>query len=83
MWNRKQIFRRILLGAAAAAVAVAALYAAVPRPGTVGKIYLLHSRLLDRNGRLLHLGLSMDDKYRLRVSYRQIPPEAVKALLLL
>ncbi len=69
------------MGAAATAVAVAALYAAVPRPELLEK-YTYSTAVYDRNGRLLHLGLSMDDKYRLRVSYRQIPPEAVKALLL-
>ena len=81
MWNHKQILRKILLGAVVTVVVAAALYVAVPRPELLEK-YTYSTAVYDCNGRLLHLGLSMDDKYRLRVSYRQIPPEAVKALLL-
>ncbi len=38
--------------------------------------------ILDRNEHLLRLGLSADEKYRLRVTLDEINPEAVSALLL-
>ena len=38
--------------------------------------------VLDREGNLLRLGLTADDKYRVRVRLHEISPEAVRAVLL-
>ena len=38
--------------------------------------------VLDREGGLLRLGLSADEKYRMRVRLREVAPEAVRAVLL-
>ncbi len=38
--------------------------------------------VLDREGGLLRLGLSADEKYRVRVRLREVAPEAVRAVLL-
>lgn len=44
--------------------------------------YSFSTAVYDRNGKLLHLGLSRDDKYRLRVKAAEIPP-AMREMLLL
>ena len=63
-----------------ALVAVAALLL-LPKPELLNA-YTYSDRIYDRNGQLLHLGLSLDDKYRIRVPLREIPPAAREALLL-
>ena len=63
-----------------ALVAVAALLL-LPKPELLDA-YTYSDRIYDRNGQLLHLGLSLDDKYRIRVPLQEIPPAARKALLL-
>ncbi len=70
--------------AAAAAVLIltaAAVRLVVPRPALLER-YTYSTAVFDRNGRLMNLGLSMDEKYRLRTEFAQIPEDAVKALLL-
>lgn len=63
-----------------ALVAVAALL--LLRKPELLNAYTYSDRIYDRNGQLLHLGLSLDDKYRIRVPLQEIPPVARKALLL-
>ncbi len=53
----------------------------VPKPA-LWQGYNFSATASDRNGKLLKLTLSRDDKYRLFVPFRGIPPEAVQALLL-
>ena len=38
--------------------------------------------VLDRDGELLRMGLTSDEKYRLRVRLHEVSPEAVRAVLL-
>lgn len=57
------------------------LYLAVPRPDLYEQ-YSFSAAVYDRNQKLLKLSLSLDDKYRLFVSYEQLPPELEQALLL-
>ncbi len=57
------------------------LYLAVPVP-QLYETYSFSSAVYDRNGKLLKLSLSLDDKYRLFVPIEQIPQEAKQALLL-
>ena len=63
-----------------ALVAVAALL--LLRKPELLNAYTYSDRIYDRNGQLLHLGLSLDDKYRIRVPLQEIPLVARKALLL-
>lgn len=60
-----------------ALVAVAALLL-LPKPELLDAD-TYSDRIYDRNGQLLHLGLSLDDKYRIRVPLREIPPAAREA----
>lgn len=57
------------------------LFLAVPKPALYEN-YNFSSAVYDRNGKLLHMSLSLDDKYRLFVPIERIPQEAVDALLL-
>lgn len=59
----------------------ALIYAAIPKP-QLYKTYNFSSAVYDRNGKLLKLSLSIDDKYRLFVPIEKVPDEAKKALLL-
>lgn len=70
--------RRIILGSIFGLCLIAFL---IPRPPLL-EDYSYSSAVYDRNGRLLKLSLSLDDKYRLFVPYEQLPPQAPKALLL-
>ncbi|MBP1532484.1 MAG: penicillin-binding protein 1C, partial [Alphaproteobacteria bacterium] len=60
---------------------VALVYVAIPKP-QLYKTYNFSSAVYDRNGKLLKLSLSIDDKYRLFVPIEKVPDEAKKALLL-
>ena len=62
-------------------IAIFLLLTTVPKPDIYSR-YTFSSAVYDRNGKLLKLGLSMDDKYRLFVPYEDIPPAAEKSLLL-
>ena len=57
------------------------LWLCVPKPDLYAQ-YGFSSAVYDRNGKLMKLSLSMDDKYRLFVPYDELPPETVQALLL-
>ena len=58
-----------------------AMYFCIPKPDLYEK-YSFSSAVYDRNGKLLQLALSMDDKYRLFVPAENIPQTAKDALLL-
>ncbi len=60
---------------------LAAVYIFTPKP-QLYETYNFSSAVYDKNGKLLKLSLSIDDKYRLFTPIEQIPDEAVKALLL-
>lgn len=51
------------------------VFATVPRPDLYQR-YSFSSAVYDRNGKLLKLSLSMDDKYRLFVPFEKIPETA-------
>jgi len=57
------------------------LFLLVPKPDLYEK-YSFSSAVYDRNGKLLNLTLSMDEKYRLFTPLKDIPQEARQALLL-
>ncbi len=57
------------------------LFIVVPKPDLYAQ-YNFSSAVYDRNGKLLKLTLSVDDKYRLFVPFTEIPEEAKRALLL-
>lgn len=60
---------------------LAFIYIFIPKP-QLYETYSFSSVVYDKNGKLLKLSLSMDDKYRLFTPIEQVPDEAVKALLL-
>ena len=57
------------------------IYIVTPKPHLY-ETYTFSSAVYDRNGKLLKLSLSMDDKYRLFVPIEQIPDEAKQSLIL-
>ena len=67
--------------AAVSVAAILVLFAAVPKPDLYEQ-YNFSSAVYDRNGKLLQLSLSTDDKYRLFIPFEQIPEAARQALLL-
>lgn len=67
--------------AVVAVLGLAAVYAAVPRPPLREGLGFSQA-VLDREGRLLRLTLSPDEKYRLWVPLARIPPALVEATLL-
>ena len=73
--------RRLIAYAAGIVVLCVLFFATVPRPDLYQK-YSFSSAVYDRNGKLLKLSLSMDDKYRLFVPFEKIPETAKQALLL-
>ena len=73
--------RRLIAYAAGIVVLCVLVFATVPRPDLYQK-YSFSSAVYDRNGKLLKLSLSMDDKYRLFVPFEKIPETAKQALLL-
>ncbi|WP_205525874.1 penicillin-binding protein 1C [Pyxidicoccus trucidator] len=64
-----------------AVLGLAVLYAAVPRPPLREELGFSQA-VFDREGRLLRLTLSPDEKYRLWVPLERIPPALVEATLL-
>jgi penicillin-binding protein 1C len=64
-----------------AVLGLAVLYAAMPRP-PVREGLGFSQAVFDREGRLLRLTLSPDEKYRLWVPLERIPPALVEATLL-
>lgn len=64
-----------------AVLMLTAVYILTPKP-QLYETYNFSSAVYDKNGKLLKLSLSQDDKYRLFTPIKQIPDEAIKALLL-
>jgi len=64
-----------------AVLGLAVLYAAVPRPPLREELGFSQA-VFDREGRLLRLTLSPDEKYRLWVPLERMPPALVEATLL-
>ena len=60
---------------------LAAVYILTPKP-QLYETYNFSSAVYDKKGKLLKISLSQDDKYRLFTPIKQIPDEAIKALLL-
>ena len=58
-----------------------AVYILTPKP-QLYETYNFSSAVYDKNGKLLKLSLSLDDKYRLFTPIEQIPEEAKQALIL-
>ena len=74
--------RRILkIAAAILAAALAIAWLCLPRPPLLDGIPF-STKVTDRNGNLLWLGLAADDKYRIRVPLTAIAPVAIRATLL-
>ncbi|MCP3141495.1 penicillin-binding protein 1C [Pyxidicoccus xibeiensis] len=73
--------RRRLRGVLLAVLGLAVLYAVVPRP-PVREGLGFSQAVFDREGRLLRLTLSPDEKYRLWVPLERIPASLVEATLL-
>ena len=73
--------RRLIAYAVGIVVLCVLVFATVPRPDLYQR-YSFSSAVYDRNGKLLKLSLSMDDKYRLFVPFEKIPETAKQALLL-
>ena len=65
--QKKYNWRKILYFATGAVLLGCCLYLAVPVP-QLYETYSFSSAVYDRNGKLLKLSLSLDDKYRLFVS---------------
>lgn len=76
------MFRRKLICFAAITLCAGVFLCIVTDKPDLYEKYHFSSAVYDRNGKLLKLSLTMDDKYRLFVKYDQIPKEAVQALLL-
>jgi penicillin-binding protein 1C len=83
-WKIVRVFGSVMIGGAwtIAALALAWLLVGVgPRPLLVNKSGFSQA-IYDRNGRLLRLTLSNDEKYRLWTPLNEIPPAMVDATLL-
>lgn len=76
LWRRRA-FRWLLCLSAI----MAAGYVLIPKPPLL-EAYNFSTAVYDREGRLLKLSLSMDDKYRLFVPGSEISPDTEQALLL-
>ena len=76
-----KIRRTVLFGAALFIGAALALPEFFPKSSLLDG-YSFSSAFYDRHGRLLHLSLSSDDKYRQRVLLKDIPDETIESLLL-
>ena len=70
-----------IFGAALFIGAASALFKFCPKSSLLDG-YSFSSAFYDRQGRLLHLSLSSDDKYRQRILLKDIPDEAIESLLL-
>lgn len=57
------------------------IYTITPKP-KLTQGYSYSTAVYDEKGRLLRLSLSMDDKYRLFVAYKDIPPDLISSLKL-
>jgi len=57
-------------------------YALLPKPSLYPEGITFSHRIEDRNGALLHLGLTKDDKYRVRTPLEDISPALIEATLL-
>ena len=64
-----------------AVLMLAAVYILTPKP-QLYETYNFSSAVYDKKGKLLKISLSQDDKYRLFTPIKQMPDEAIKALLL-
>jgi penicillin-binding protein 1C len=73
--------RKLWIAAALVPVALAAGWFFLPQPPSLDGVSW-SQRVLDRDGKLLRLTLSADDKYRLHTPLNQIAPELVAATLL-
>lgn len=73
---------KFLLGAALVPFVILWLWLALaPVPPLLDGIRF-SPRVLDRNGELLRLGLTPDEKYRVRTHLAEVPPDMLKATLL-
>lgn len=57
------------------------IYLAIPKPKLLNG-YTFSSAVYDTNGKLMKIGLSLDDKYRLYVPFAEIPDNLKKSLLM-
>lgn len=75
MSNRRRLFAGFLL------LGAAALYIFIPRPALLDGVSFSQA-VYDRDGRLLRLTLSVDEKYRLYTHVASISPQLVEAALI-
>jgi penicillin-binding protein 1C len=69
---------RWLLGIAIMAVALGAIWYALPKPSLIGGIDF-STRVRDRNGNVLRVTLTSDQKYRIWTPLREISPSLINA----
>ena len=85
-WSRLRRSRRVQQGCAAGliGIALAALtWWCLPKPDLYPPGLSFSRALLDREGRIIHLTLTTDDKYRLRTPLQEIQPDLIEATLLM
>lgn len=74
-------YKIIFIGVAVLAVLIALTYLFIPK-GPLMDNFTFSSAVYDKNGHLMRLTLSRDDKYRLFIPLEKIPDNAKKALIL-
>ena len=74
-------YKIIFIGVAVLALLIALTYLFIPK-GPLMDNFTFSSAVYDKNGHLMRLTLSRDDKYRLFIPLEKIPDNAKKALIL-
>lgn len=75
--------KRVLRWSGAALLCVALIWLLLPKPELYPPEFRFSRTLEDRNGRLLHLALTPDAKYRLHTPLKEISPALIEATLTL
>ncbi len=82
-WRRHPVWRRAGIALLAMFAIGAATWELVPKPEIYPPGYAFSHALADRNGRIIHLALTPDAKYRLHSKLADISPDLIEATLLL
>lgn len=82
-WLRQMMRSRLLRWSGGVVSCVALVWLFLPKPELYPPEFCFSRTLEDRNGRLLHLALTPDAKYRLHTPLKEISPSLIEATLTL
>lgn len=77
----RRVARRLALGALAVVSILWVAWLLLPKPDLLPPALMFSRQVLDRDGRLLHIALTPDGKYRLPVSLNDVSPQLIAATL--